>query len=289
MAAMLVYTSAYAKLNVFVSILPQKYFVEKIAGEKAEISVMVAPGASPAVYEPKPKQMAKLSKADIYFSIGVPFEKIWLDKFGNLSPNMKIVRTDEGIAKRVVEKHHHHEEDAHEHEDEGHHDEHHDDHGEEQGKDPHIWLSPDLVKIQAEKIAKTSIDFDPKNREMYQNNLKEFHKEIDATDAKIKKIVDEHTSFMVFHPSWGYFADQYHLEQIPVELEGKAPKPAQLKEFIETAKRLKLKAIFIQPQFSEKSAKVIAKETGAKVIAVDPLAEDWSDNLVKAAKIISGK
>jgi zinc transport system substrate-binding protein len=290
---------SYAKPNIYVSILPQKTFVKEIAGDRANVNVMVMPGASPATYEPKPKQMAQLSDTDIYFSIGVPFERVWLDKFASINKKMKIVHTDEGIKKRMVEKHvhnddegeesEHHEEHAEEHEHEDHdHDHEKDDHG---GiKDPHVWLDPILVIKQVEIITDELCKADKSSCDFYTKNKNKFIRDTELLDSEIHKIFKgkEDVHFMVFHPSWGYFADRYGLHQIPVELEGKEPKPADLRQFVDTVKKLKLNSIFIQPQFSKKAAELIADETGAKVIAVDPLSEDWHDNLVYAAKLIAG-
>ncbi|MGD9808196.1 MAG: metal ABC transporter solute-binding protein, Zn/Mn family [Deferribacterales bacterium] len=299
---------SYAKPNIYVSILPQKTFVKEIAGDRANVNVMVMPGASPATYEPKPKQMAQLSETDIYFSIGVPFERVWLDKFASINKNMKIVHTDEGIKKRTVEKHVHHDEEGEDHdehgEEQGHddHDDHdkhaeHDDHDHEGEhddhdgiKDPHVWLDPILVIKQVEIITEELCKADKDSCGFYTENKNKFIQNAELLDAELHKIFKgkDDVHFMVFHPSWGYFADRYGLHQIPVELEGKEPKPADLKKFVDTVKKLKLNSIFIQPQFSKKAAELIADETGAKVIAVDPLAEDWHDNLVYAAKLIAG-
>lgn len=288
---------ALAKPNVFVSILPQKYFIEKIAGNRVDVNVMVLPGASPATYEPKPKQMVALSKADAYFSVGVPFERTWLPKFREMNKSMAMVATDKDIKKRTMAKHvhkdehgeHHH--DAHDdHKEHGEH--HHDkEHKKHAGiKDPHVWLDPILVKTQAGTIADALCSIDESNCSYYISRKAEFLKELDMVHIKLKRIFrGKHgTHFMVFHPSWGYIADRYHLKQVPVELEGKEPKPSELKEFIKFVKKENLNAIFIQPQFSKKSAELIAKETGAKVVAVNPLSEDWENNLIHAAMLISG-
>jgi len=108
---------------------------------------------------------------------------------------------------------------------------------------------------------------------------------IDQLDAELKTIFagKQGLQFMVFHPAWGYFAHAYGLTQVPVEIEGKDPKPAQLKELIQHAREDGIKVIFVQPQFSSKSAKQIAKEIGGEVAVVDPLAENWLANLREVA------
>lgn len=269
---------AAEKATVFVSILPQKYFVQQIGKDLVDVHVMVQPGASPATYEPKPRQMAALSKARAYFSVGVPFEKFWLKKIASANPNMKLVRTDRGIEKISMAAHHH----DHDHD-------HGDAHGHEQEVlDPHIWLSPPLVKIQARSIMKALQDIDPVHREIYSANYNKFAARIDRLDLRLKQIFAGKggMTFMVFHPSWGYFARTYGLKQVSIEIEGKDPKPAQLKALIEHAKEHNIKVVFVQPQFSKKSAKLVAGEIGGQVVVADPLALDWLSNLSQVAEKI---
>jgi len=286
---------ATEKLPVFVSIVPQKYFVQQIGGDLIDVQAMVLPGASPATYEPKPKQMADLSKAKIYFAIGVPFENAWLEKIAAASPNTRVVHTDHGIEKREMAAHHHedaaemHHEDAHNNEKA----EHHEDagrcedqqHHEHAGLDPHIWLSPPLVKIQSQAILVALQETDPANRNVYEANFKAFAAQIDELDADLNKTFTGKTGlqFMTFHPAWGYFGDAYGLKQVPIEIEGKDPKPAQLKELIQHARENGIKVVFVQPQFSSRSAELIAQEIDGQVAFADPLAQDWMANLRQVA------
>jgi len=308
--------SAADKLPVFVSIVPQKYFVQQIGKDLVDAQVMVLPGASPATYEPKPKQMADISKTKIYFAIGVPFEKAWLNKIAAANPNMRVIHTDHGIEKLKMEAHHHHDDHAEEHNEDEHHEadhdsekgehhedddhkadhdnekgehhkegEHDEDHHEHAGLDPHIWLSPPLVKIQARTIMAALQEVDPAHRSVYEANFREFTAQIDKLDADLKKTFEgkEGLQFMVFHPPWGYFAHAYGLKQVPIEIEGKDPKPAQLKKLIQHAREDGIKVVFVQPQFSTKSAELVAREIGGQVAFVDPLAEDWMANLRQVA------
>ncbi len=146
---------------------------------------------------------------------------------------------------------------------------------------PHIWLSPPLVKKQVETIAKWLKKIDPPNKNFYENNLREFLLQIDALDREIADILKSKKGrpFLVYHPCWGYFAERYGLRQIAIEEEGKEPSVLKLAKLISYCKRAKIRAIFVQPQFSKKSAHIIAKELGIKIIAIDPLAEDWIKNL----------
>ncbi len=268
--------SAEKSVNVAVSILPQKYFVKKIGGDRVNVSVMVLPGANPATYEPKPRQMVNLAQAKIYFAIGVPFEANWLPKFAKTNPDMTIVATQSGITRIPMKAggHRHHETE----------------HGHETisagAKDPHIWLSPPLVRVQAKNILDALFEADPEGRMAYQANYKAFSEELKSLDMEIRRVLQttgQNARFMVYHPSWGYFAQNYGLEQIPIELEGKKPSPRKLLALIQEAHKDGIKVIFVQPQFSEKSAETIASAIGGKVVFADPLAEDWKNNLLAVA------
>ncbi len=263
-------------LPVFVSILPQKYFVEQVGGGHVAVAVMVAPGASPATYEPKPRQMAALAAAKAYFAVGVPFEAAWLPRIQAANPRMRVVDTAAGIDKRPMA--------AHAHEGEAGHDHPHD--ASPQGVlDPHVWLSPPLVKVQARAIRDALVALDPIHRADYDAGLARFEGQIEALDRELRETFAdrEGMGFMVFHPAWGYFAEAYGLEQIPIEIEGKDPKPAQLQELIETARSRDIRVIFVQPQFSGQSAAAVAAAIGGVVLPADPLAPDWADNLRRQA------
>lgn len=271
------------KLPVFVSIAPQKYFVQQIGKDLVDVKAMVQPGANPHTYEPKPRQMADLSRTRVYFSIGIPFENVWLKKIAAANPKMKVVHTDHGIVKIPMEAHHHPDEESGHHKKvehirEGHQDEH-------GGLDPHIWLSPPLVMTQARMILTALQEVDSTHRGAYAANYKAFISEIVDLDIDLQNIFAGKSGlrFMVFHPAWGYFAHAYGLRQVPIEIEGKDPKPAQLKELIEHARENGINVVFVQPQFSTKSAELVAKEIGGQVVFSDPLAENWWANLREVA------
>jgi len=262
-------------IKVTVSILPQKYFLERIGGDRVDVSVMVLPGANPATYEPKPKQMADLAQSKLYFAIGVPFETVWLNRFAQASPEMTIVETQEGIEKLPMEPKHHH--DKNEHRDPEAH----------SGKDPHVWLSPPLVMVQARNYVSALVKADPEGRASYEANYRQFILELADLDLKIARLFyNEKTGkrFMVYHPAWGYFAAAYGLVQIPVEIEGKSPTPKALQQLIDRARKDGIRVVFVQPQFSTKSAETIAHAIGGRVIAADPLALDWQTNLLHVAE-----
>lgn len=260
------------QLAVFVSILPQKYFVQQIGGKRVSVQVMVNPGANPATYEPKPAQMTALAKTSLYFSIGVPFENVWLKKIAAANPGMRVIHTDHEILKLTMDTHHHFDgRERSEDRKEGH-----------QGiQDPHIWTSPPLVMIQARSILIALQTYDPSNSAFYESNYRRFINDLVDLDAEIRKILADKygSSFLVFHPSWGYFARAYGLQQVAIEIEGKDPKPADLQYLISYARKKNIRAVFVQPQFSSKSAEIIARAIGARVLPADPLAADWAANL----------
>lgn len=264
-------------MQVFVSILPQKYFVERIGGEQVDVNVMVRPGENPAVYEPGPGQMVALAKSSLYFAVGVPFERTWLEKIASANPDMAIVHTDADIRKFPMESRHSPHEEGQGHE-----------HGnmDDAALDPHVWMSPPLVMLQARRILTALEKADPENRRVYETNYKEFVRELVDLDVEIRSVFTDKQGmrFMVFHPSWGYFARAYNLVQIPVELEGKSVKPSRLVKLIEKGKELGIDAIFVQPQFSKKSAEIVAKEIGGTVVEADPLAEKWTRNMRAVAR-----
>jgi zinc transport system substrate-binding protein len=315
-ALALLSSAVYAKMDVAVSILPIQTFVQKIGGDKVNIALMVKPGNSPHTYEPKPSQMKQIAKAKLYFAIGVEFENVWLKKFHDVNKNMEIVHADGGIKKLPMAKHSHGDK---EHEHEGHkdhdkHDEHnahghkahnehdyhdkhhnehakHEEHDEHKGLDPHVWTSSENVKIIAKNIYHALVHEDIDNAKYYKTNYEKFLKEIHEVEHTIENILknSHEAKFMVFHPAWGYFAQQFHLDQIAIEAGGKNPKPKQLMHLIEEAKEEKVSAVFTAPEFSESSAKQIARAVGVPVIKVSPLNPKWGKNLIRLAKAIANK
>ncbi len=266
----------FSNINAIVSILPQQTFLKAIGGDKVSITLMVQPGNSPHTYEPKPSQMTAIAKADLYLAMDVEFEHVWLPKFKNLNTKMEIIDISNGITKidmpQTHNKYHH----VHEHE----------------GKDPHIWTSPANVKIIAQNIYEALIKKDPKHTTYFKHNLDTFLASVKHTDVQIKHILSilgKSRTFMVFHPSWGYFAQEYNLTQIAVEVEGKNPKPKELITLIKKAKAEKVTAIFTQPEFSDASAKIIANELHIPVVKISPMASNWSDNLINITKTIAGQ
>ena len=261
------------QLIIVVSILPQADFVEHIGGDKVEVIVMIPPGANPATYEPTASQLKAVSNARMYAKIGsgLVFEEVWLDKIISTNPDMLVVDTSKGVTLMEMNQHHNKEENS------------------RSGMDPHIWLSPANVKIMVQNICDSLILIDPVNETYYKQNKEEYIRDLEMLDSDISQSLSgyKNHTFMVFHPSWGYFARDYNLTMIAVEIEGKEPSVSDMAHLIKTAKENDIKVIFVQPQFSTKSAEVIAKEIGGSVIPVDPLAKDYLTNLREVANSIA--
>ncbi len=258
---------------VAVSIAPQKYFVDKIARNLVSVLVMVPPGVSEHTYEPRPHQMTSLSRASLYFSIGIEFEHAWLERLSGTYPQLRVVHTDSGIAKRSIEAPIYI--------------------GDrsgvvgEEGLDPHIWLSPELVKTQATTITAALCTAFPLHATEFRANDSLFMLEIDSLQNEIKTLFAQKNGlcpFMVFHPAWGYFAHEFGLRQVAIEVEGKEPSAHTLGSIFDYARTGHISTIFVQPQFSRQTAEIIAHEIGARVAVADPLAADWAANLLTFTK-----
>jgi zinc transport system substrate-binding protein len=268
-------------ITVFVSIPPQKYFVDKISGGRVTCLVMVPPGSSPHSYEPRPSQMSQLSSARAYFSIGVELEAAWLPRFVSLSKGLLVVPTDSRIEKIPMEPGITAPGAAHGPRRVGH-----------GGLDPHIWLSPQLVKIQCASVADGLAAIDPGHAGEYRRNRDLFIRQCDSLHQEIKDVLlkgNGNKIFMVFHPSWGYFAREFGLTQLAIEVEGKEPGAREMQAIMDAARKNGIRTILVQPQFSRRAAAAIARELDASVADADPLAYDWADNLVNVAKEMAGQ
>ena len=261
-----------AKETLLVSILPQKYFVEQIAKDRFDVMALIPKGASPATYSLKPSQLRQIQKAKLYFTIGVPFERAWRDRIAAANPALHFVDSTKYIRLYPIAKHHH----------ESHH--------EKELLDPHVWLAPNLVTQIARVVLEELVRLDPAHQEEYLANYEKFASEVAAIDTEIfSMVLRSHTkAFLISHPSLGYFARSYGLEQLAIEAEGKEPKMKELMRLIQKAKKLGIRVIFIEPQFPKKSAHFLAKKIGAKVVVIDPLAEEWQSNILRIARAITG-
>ncbi|HKK81184.1 MAG TPA: zinc ABC transporter substrate-binding protein [Prolixibacteraceae bacterium] len=246
--------------TITVSILPQKYIVEQIAGNQFPVNVMLPPGASPADYEPSPQQVENMSNSFIYFYVGhLGFEKSWMKRFREAAEDVDYISSSKRIDLLRSDVNHVHEGD-HEH-----------------GTDPHIWTSPENVKTISRTIYETLKQKYPEKADTFKINLDYFISRIDSLDYHIRTELADTTSnsFMIFHPALGYYARDYHLDQLSIEYEGKSPSPAHMKKMIDIAAKKNINTVFVQNQFETSKARAVAKEINANVESIDPLAENW--------------
>lgn len=267
-------SSVGGKKEVTVSILPQKYIVERIADSLFQVNVMMPPGANHETYEPTPLSMKSLANSKIYFSLGwLDFERTWTSRFADLSPDMKIVNTSESGDLLTYEGH-------------GHGDVSH-----TSGIDPHTWLSPRFIKLQAERIANSLSELDTAHADLFKANLLRFRARLDSIDTVYSRLFKpmKGAKFLIYHPALGYFARDYGLVQVSLETEGKEPSAVHLSELIEVARKEKIHSILVSKEFDSRNAETLAREIDGKVIVFDPMAGDLLDNLDRIARILSNK
>lgn len=264
------------RITVAVSLIPQTWLVRKVGGDRVEPVALVAPGESPHTYQPTDAQVSRLMRAVVFFRIGAPFENgPWFQAIQS-SGRPKIVDLRQGIVLRDMT------EEAP--------DEHPAADPDATGKDPHIWLSVRLLEIQAATIAQTLGQLDPSHQAEYQRNLESVQRELDALDQAIaKKLAGMRgKSFFVFHPAWGYFADDYGLRQVAIEVEGKDPTDHELTKLQRAARAAGAQIILVQPEISGRAARAVAAATGARVESADPLSADVPASLLKVADLLAG-
>jgi zinc transport system substrate-binding protein len=239
------------KIGVVVSILPQAEFVESVGGQKVSVTVMVPPGQDPHTYAPTLNQLVAVKQAKLYAEVGsgLEFELAHMDSIADANRNMLVVDCSKGI--QLIEN------------------------------DPHIWLSPRNAKIMVENICDGLVQVDPQNRDYYIQNENEYLAKLDALDTAINSTLAGVTNrwFLVDHPAWGYFARDYDLTQLAIEIEGKTPSPKDLVDVEQEAKQHDIKVVFASPEFDVKIAQSVAEAIGGTVAFVDPLAPDYINNM----------
>jgi len=251
---------------IAVSIVPEKTFVEAVCGDLAEVVAMIPPGSSPTNYEPTPQEMAQFSKAKVYFAIGVNTETVNIMPKAKEISDLQIVKLNEEAAKVYPEREF-----------------------SPGNRDPHIWLSPKRAKVMVESIAKTMIEIDSANSQIYTANAQSYISQLDSLDLEIKAALSgvKDKKMIVFHPAFGYLADDYGISMIALEENGKEATPQRLKEMIDLAKKENIKAIFYQAEVAGKQAQSFADEIGGKTVQLAPLSADYIGNLKKMAKLLS--
>lgn len=252
------------KVTIAVSIVPEETFVKAVSGDLVDVITMIPPGHSPANYEPTPSQMIKFSKAKVYFSIGVPTEEAnILPKINSLNNDLKVVSLAEKVKEVYPERNF------------------------AGGRDPHIWLSPKRVKVMIEVIKDELIELDPNNKSIYEKNSNKYIAELNEINSEIKEILNDvnQQSFIIYHPAFGYFADEYGLTMVSIEEVGKEATSKRLQEVIDFAKKENIKFIFYQDEFDSQQAETIAEEINGTTVNVSPLASEYIENL----KLIANK
>jgi zinc transport system substrate-binding protein len=270
-------------VRVFASVVPIRTFVAAIGGEHVDARAMVRPGFNPHTYDPTPQQISALAGAALYVRTGVPFEKAWMERIRSANREMQVIDARDGIALRDLAAHSHGEPgDGHDHHAR------HDDHTAHHAKaqDPHVWTSPTLVGHMAGSIRDKLTELAPEYAGVFARNHDALVAELQALDRELHALLDPlpNRRFLVFHPAWGYFADAYGLTQVPIEREGKEPGARALASLIDQAKREQIKVVFVQPQFDKRSAAQVARAIGGAVVAVDPLAADYVDNIRRVGR-----
>ena len=259
-------------LSIWVSIPPQKTFVEAVAGDHAEVSVMIPPGQSPGTYSPSVPQMAALAQSDIYFGIGMPMERRILNRIERSMPQLRFVQTAE-----IVEHEHVHEPSTHDHGEAG--------VGSGPDEDPHLWMDPIRVVDLVEQIESALSEERPDLAEDFAGNAATLKQKLRALDSVLSEQMApyEGRAFYINHPSLGHFARRYNLIQRSIEVGGSAPSSRQVAELVGLAKTDSVGAVFSQPEFEKSSVDVLARALDVKVIPLDVLSSDYFSNMREIA------
>ncbi|MCK5773124.1 MAG: zinc ABC transporter substrate-binding protein [Thermoplasmata archaeon] len=268
------------KVDVIITIEPQREMVERIGGDLVSVNVMVPTGQSPHSYSPLPSQLLDVAVADVYFMVGsgVEFEINHLSTLREQNDDMVVVDCSEGVEILEFGEHHDGEEEGGEADH---------DHGTE---DSHIWLSPGNYRTMAGNVYLVLIEMDPDNEGTYSENYKAYVEELDALITELESMFEPHDGreFLTYHPGWGYFGDDLNLTQMTIEEEGKKPGPQGLAALIDQAREHNITVVYVEPQFDISSAEVIAESIGGEVIEIDPLAPNYIENIRDVAVKIKG-
>lgn len=265
--------------TITVSILPQKYFVEQIAGDLLDVNVLVPPGSSPHNYSVLPSQMKDLAKSKVWLQIGLlTFEEVLAEKLADINRDLALVNCSQGIdAIAGVAC----EEEGHDH-----------DHAHHEAFDPHIWLAPAEVKIMTKNALEALTKEFPEHKNAFDSNYERFVARLDSISESIRKKLAPLTNrhILIFHPALGYYARQYNLEQIALESEGKEPSPKHMKSVVDMARTENIRVIFIQKEFDTENALQLSREIGGEVMTIDPLEYNWEQQILDITeKIALGK
>ena len=255
---------------ITVTLEPLRYFTEAIAGDCFEVVSMVPKGSSPESYDPTPQQLVNLSKSQAYLRIGyIGFEQAWMKKLETNYPTMKVYDTSKGVELIREEGHHH------------------GNHYHEGGVEPHIWNSTQNASVIADNIYAALCEMDADHQPEYKQRLDSLKQVIARTDADVRTLLaNADSTFLIYHPALSYFARDYGLHQISIEEGGKEPSPATLKTLIETCRREGAQVIFVQQEFDQRNAQLIADELGIEIVPINPLSHDWAEEMLRVASAL---
>ena len=275
------------KVKVVATTAPLAAFTKAVGGDLVEVTVLVPRGANPHTFEPTPSKLAEVAKADLYIKNGAGLE-IWMEKIIRANRRMLVVDSSSGID--LLKGDHHHDDAGGDVEAEHHHGPSRQDlHPSILTADPHIWLSAKNGAIMAENICRGLVEVDPENGDVYRENLAAFKRELEDLDLELASAFSgaDGGKFIVLHPAWGYLARDYGLVQVAILEDDKEPGPRQLRSIVDLARKEGVGTVYVDPGFNPKSGEIIASEIGGRVVALDPLAEDYFDNMRQVAREIS--
>lgn len=245
-------------ITMSVSILPQKFWVDRLTNSQVNVNCLLPPGSNPATYNPTPKQMTLMDQSVYYFYIDeLGFEDAWLPKFKVLNETTMFLNTTAGITR--LKGHYH------------------GDGGDKHESDPHLWVSPKRAKTMVD-IIYTMLGYSELfSQPILDANYRDLTENIDYLDSLYTDAAQQATNktFVIYHPALSYLAHDYGFEQISIEKDGKEPTAAHVRAIIDTMKAKHIKYIFIQKQFDKSKAQLIADETGAELIEIDPLGYEY--------------
>lgn len=260
-----------AKLSLFVSIPPQAWLLEQLGGERLDINTMLGPNANPHNYDPMARQLVTLNGAQAYFTIGIPFESMWQKRLAAINERMEFIHCGADT-------------DEHDHGDHGHGEHEHGTHS-----DPHIWTSPLEAGVIAACMHKALVRLDPAGAALYSDNLQRLQQQLTELDEQIRELLADQPVriILVQHPAWDHFAANYDLEQFAIEQDGHEPNARHLVYVIERSRKLGLKQIFVQRQYSVTAARLVAEAIGARLVEADPMSRDYPASLLQLAKALA--
>ena len=277
--------------TVSVTMEPQRFFAGRIAGDRYQIHCVVPVGQSPESYDPTPRQMIELSESVAYLQIGyIGFERAWMPAIREQNPNLPIYDLSKGVALIETAEEEEADEDANESAAEADHDhDHHHDHHHHGGVDPHIWNSIGGARQIALNTRNAFQQIDPAHAADYEARYQELLQEIETTRQELDRLLIplQGTSFIIYHPALTYLAAEYGLHQHCLEMDGKEPSPAQLKRLVDLARSEQVAVVFVQPEFDQKNAEIMAEESGCRLVRINPLNADWSGEMLRIAKALS--